>query len=221
MNEVQKSQDSIVVDESKRQLRELLDKEEIIWKQRLKFEWLKEGDRNTKYFHAVATSRRRNNMVEGILDFDNRWRSTKEEITSVFLDYFSNIYKTSSPTKMEKVFQVTTRKVDDQMNADLLREFTTEEVRQALYQMHSSKSPGPDGMTTCFYKEYWSIIGEDVTKLTLEFLKGDGDLKKINHTDVVLIPKRRAPCTLKDFRPISLCNVVYKIVAKVLANILK
>ena len=139
----------------------------------------------------------------------------------MFLDYFSNIYKTSSPTKMEKVFQVTTRKVDYQMNADLLREFTTEEVRQALYQMHSSKPFGPDGTTACFYKEYWSIIGEDVTKLTLEFLNGDGDLKEINHTNVVLIPKKKATCTPKDFQPISLCNVVYKIVAKVLANMLK
>ena len=82
-----------------------------------------------RYFHMVATSRRRNNKVKRILDSNNQWQSTKEDITSVFLDYFSNIYKTSSPIEMENVFQVTERKVDDEMNAALLREFVTEEVK--------------------------------------------------------------------------------------------
>ena len=67
--------------------------------------------------------------MKRILDSNNQWQSTKEDITSVFLDYFSNIYKTSSPIEMENVFQVTERKVDDEMNAALLREFVTEEVK--------------------------------------------------------------------------------------------
>ena len=97
--------------------------EKVVWKQRSKCQWLEEGDRNTRYFHTVAKSRRRNNKVERILDSNNLWRSTDEEITSIFLEYFSKIYKTSSPTEMEKVFQVTERKVDNEMNVVLLREF--------------------------------------------------------------------------------------------------
>ena len=68
--------------------------------------------------------------------------------------------------------------------------------------------------------KYWFIVGQDVTRLVLEFLNGEGELKEINHTNVVLIPKKKAPATPKDFQP-SLCNVIYKIVSKVLANRLK
>ena len=93
-------------------------------------------------------------MVESIMDSNNQWRSTENDITNIFLDYFSDIYKTSSPTELENVFLVIERKVDDEMNAGLVREFTAEEVKQALYQMHSNKSPGPNGMIACFYKEY-------------------------------------------------------------------
>ena len=109
----------------------------------------------------------------------------------------------------------------DEMNAALLREFVAKEVKQALDQISSNKSLGPDGMIAYFYKEYWIILGKDVTKLTLEFLNGDGELKEINHTNVVLITKKKTLNTPKDFRPISFCNVVYNIVAKVLANRLK
>ena len=87
--------------------------------------------------------------------------------------------------------------------------------------MHPDKAPGPDGMTGCFYRRYWKIVGEDVTKVILGFLNEGEQLKEINHTNLVLIPKKKSPCSPKDFKPISLCNVVYKLISKVLANRLK
>jgi hypothetical protein len=76
-------------------------------------------------------------------------------------------------------------------------------------------------MPAVFYKRYWDIVGDRVTEEVLQVLRG-GDLPDgWNETNVVLIPKVKNPELMKDLRPISLCNVVYKLVSKVLANRLK
>ncbi|GAA0146857.1 hypothetical protein LIER_36395 [Lithospermum erythrorhizon] len=83
------------------------------------------------------------------------------------------------------------------------------------------KSPGPDGFPAEFYQKNWDVIGKDVTKATLEFLNNGHILKEINNTFITLIPKIKSHSTIGDYRPISLCNVIYKIASKVLVNGLK
>ncbi len=83
------------------------------------------------------------------------------------------------------------------------------------------KSPGPDGLPPVFYQKYWHLIGEDVTKAVLTCLNIGKILKAINHTYITLIPKVKNPEEVKEFRPISLCNVIYKLLSKVLTNRLK
>ena len=107
------------------------------------------------------------------------------------------------------------------MNATLISEFTKEEIESAIKQMHPTKTLGPDGMPALFYQKFWHIIKHDVTKLCLKMLRGQSNFHDINQTHIVLIPKVKYPKYISQFRPISLCNVVYKIVAKVLANRLK
>ena len=99
--------------------------------------------------------------------------------------------------------------------------FTPLQVKEALFQMGPIKAPGPDGMSAVFHKKYQHVVGEDITKAVLNILNGNDSMPEINHTYIVLIPKIKAPQDLSQFRPISLCNVLYKIVSKVLANILK
>ena len=108
-----------------------------------------------------------------------------------------------------------------EMNDTLISEFTKEEIVSANKQMHPTKAPGPDGMPALFYKIFWHIIEHDVTKLCLSMLKGQSQFHEINQTHIILIPKVKNPKHISQFRPINLCNVVYKIIAKVLANRLK
>uniref|UniRef100_A0A5B7BZB7 Reverse transcriptase domain-containing protein n=1 Tax=Davidia involucrata TaxID=16924 RepID=A0A5B7BZB7_DAVIN len=112
-------------------------------------------------------------------------------------------------------------RVTHSMNTSLLRPFTREEIYTALSQMHPTKVPGSDGMSALFFQKYWHIVGDQVTAAILDCLNGGSFLSKINFTHIVLIPKTQCPEDMAHFRPISLCNVVYKIVAKVLANRLK
>lgn len=87
--------------------------------------------------------------------------------------------------------------------------------------MESLKASGLDGMATSFYKRYWDCVRSDVIATYLGFLNEEADLLSINKTLIVLIPKIQNPKTPKDFRPISFCNVIYKLVLKVLKNQMK
>jgi hypothetical protein len=80
---------------------------------------------------------------------------------------------------------------------------------------------GPDGFLTHFFQHHWDLCGEEVTSAVLWVLRGEEDLKAINQTFIVLIPKVASLDDLGQFRPSSICNVNYKIASKVLANRLK
>ena len=96
-----------------------------------------------------------------------------------------------------------------------------EEVEQALKQMKSMIAPGPDGMPPLFYKYHWSTVGVDVIEATLSALNTGTMPPFLNHTFISLIPKIKNPERAKDFHPISLCNVMYKLISKTIANCLK
>jgi hypothetical protein len=107
------------------------------------------------------------------------------------------------------------------MNEMLIEEYSDEEIKQALDSMADLKAPGPDGMPALFYKKFWEITGKDVVREVKALLNGGDMPQGWNETVVVLIPKVPNPDKLKDLRPISLCNVIYKIALKVLSNRLK
>ena len=87
--------------------------------------------------------------------------------------------------------------------------------------MHPTKAPGPDGMSPMFYQQYWEIVGPEVIKCVLDSLNTGVLPCGINDTYICLIPKVKSPQKITEYRPISLCNVIYKLISKVLANRLK
>lgn len=87
--------------------------------------------------------------------------------------------------------------------------------------MAPDKSPGPDGMCPSFYQNYWSIIGHDLFMFIMNCYNNCAFPEGLNDTNIVLIPKKKVPERVSDLRSIALCNVVYKILAKALANRLK
>jgi len=84
--------------------------------------------------------------------------------------------------------------------------------------MHPDKAPEPDGHNSYFFQKNWGLVGEDVCRAVLYFFTSGKLLHKVNHTFVTLVPKSTNAAHLNDFRPISCCNTLYKIISKVMAN---
>ena len=122
---------------------------------------------------------------------------------------------------METVLDPVERLVTPNMNQQLLQPYTPEEIKRALFQMHPSKSPGPDGMSPFFFQKYWHIVGNNVVRAVLSVLNSGHLLHKMNYTHIILIPKKNEPQYISDYRPISLGNVVSRLFSKVLANRIK
>jgi hypothetical protein len=207
----------------KKKLNDLLGKEEIMWRQRSRVQWLREGDRNTKFFHARANHRKWRNGIGGITNQNGRWVTKQNDIAQVAVQYFQAIFSTSNPTEedISMVLNQITPSVTEEMNQILSKDFIAAEVGEALAQMGPTKAPGPDGMPHLFFQSCWSQLGSNVTEAVLDCLNHGGSLQSINHTHLVLIPKRPSPTAITEYRPISLCNVLYKLVSKTLANHLK
>lgn len=106
-------------------------------------------------------------------------------------------------------------------NVELLKPITKEELRLALFQMHPDKSPGPDGFNATFFQRFWSLCGDEIFEATKCWMDRGFFPSSLNETNICLIPKCDSPKSMKDMRPISLCNVLYKMLSKLLANRLK
>ncbi|XP_011101881.1 uncharacterized protein LOC105179922, partial [Sesamum indicum] len=100
----------------------------------------------------------------------------------------------------------------------LLLPFTPADVKQAVFNIAEDKAPGPDGYSSGFFKAAWPIVGQEVTSAILDFFRTGRLLKQINTTLLALLPKVHSPMTVNDFRPIACCNVLYKIIAKLIVQ---
>ncbi|CAA7023577.1 unnamed protein product [Microthlaspi erraticum] len=132
--------------------------EEIFWRQKSREKWLREGDRNTKFFQASVKSTRAKNSLQFLLDEHEREQFSNRDKSEVAVRYFSDLFKTSSPTSFTEIFSDFLPRVTDAMNDGLTCDVTLEEVRLAFFSIESEKTPGHDGMTGFFYKKYWEIV---------------------------------------------------------------
>ncbi|XP_050238375.1 uncharacterized protein LOC126687864 [Mercurialis annua] len=179
-------------------LSEVLKKEEIMWRQR-----------------------RKRNTIAKLQDEVGQWQSKADDIEQIICRYYKELFRTTDPPICSRTLEA----IDSVISSDevemLSAPFDADEVKYALKQMHRNKAPGPDGMSAMFFINFWHVVGKDVTTLVLNFLETGIMPPHLNHTLITLIPKTQVPESMKDLRPISLCNVVYKLISKVLANRLK
>ncbi|KAI9174615.1 hypothetical protein LWI28_020151 [Acer negundo] len=178
------------------------------------------GDHNSRFFHAKASRRRARNRIVGLMDDSGTWKDTNEELVTIISNYFSGLYSLSLPTtqELEKVTKNVKARLSKQMVCYLKAKFTEVEVYKAVFDMHPLKAPGPDGLLAWFYQQFWGKIGSCITKCCLKILNDEGSVKDINNTIISLILKTQSPEWITDFRPISLCSVTYKIIAKAVSN---
>lgn len=205
---------------AKKQLFLILDQKEIFWRQRSKQLWLQSGDKNTKFFHASCNTRRRTNQICKLKSEAGDWKDWQNGLDELITSYYDTLF-TSSQTEVEEIIRCVPQTITNEQNSQLLMAVTEEEVKNALFQMHPDKAPGPDGMTPAFFQKHWNIVGRNIVELTVQFFEKGEIMPGLNDTNIVLIPKKKNPTLVTELRPIALCNVLMKIITKVLANRLK
>ncbi|KAI9186926.1 hypothetical protein LWI28_022388 [Acer negundo] len=138
----------------------------------------------------------------------------------IVVGYFDRLFNSLQPSTedFDRVTSMVRRLVYERNCLVLDMPFIAEEIRKAVFDMHPTKAPGPDGMPALFYQKFWSIVGKGVMEACLRCLNEGDSVEVINSSLIALIPKCHQTEEMTDYRPISLCNVAYKIVAKTLAN---
>jgi hypothetical protein len=152
---------------------------------------------------------------------DGAWVSDRIEIGENFVSHFSNMFSSTAPPIEEDMLNLFDPVISAEDNFFLYAVPTDVEVVQALSSIGSSKAPRPNGFTALFFKRYWSMVKVEVLGCIRNFFLNHILLQEQNHTHIDLIPKQSRAHTVHHFRPISLCNIVYKIITKILANRLK
>ncbi|KAL1225687.1 putative ribonuclease H protein [Cardamine amara subsp. amara] len=136
----------------------------------------------------------------------------------VNIDLFGGYSRPLTQNDKAEISQFTPYKCSDATKQLLDRMVTPEEIKQEVFALPLSKSPGPDGFTGEFLRKSWSIVGEDFTSAVLEFFRSGKILKQWNCTAITLVPKKTGAERISAFRPIACCNVVYKVISKILAR---
>ncbi|KAA3482314.1 reverse transcriptase [Gossypium australe] len=168
------------------------DKEELYWEQRARIAALED-------------------------DVGNRF-SVNEDMIKIAQDYFETLFFASEEEANGHIFGVVEKRVTASMNESLKKQFTEEDICNAVKSMPPLKAPGIDGFVATFFQKYWHIVGQHISRYCIDILNGQKEIGDINKTRIVLIPKIDNPKYMSHFRSISFSNVIYKIIAKVLVN---
>jgi hypothetical protein len=199
----------------------ILKKEELMWFQRSRVHWLKDGDRNTKYYQMKAVTRRRKNNVLMLKGENGQWVDNVNQIRSMATDFYQKLFTMNQLHGDWYQTDVTYPRLSSEALGELSSPITNDEVRRAMFHMNPWKAPGLDGFLAGFYQKSWSIVGRKVCDFVKEVWTNPSIISEVNQTNICLIPKIQQPEYISQFRPISLCNTIYKVVSKVVVERLK
>lgn len=190
---------------------------ETLWRQKSRELWLKEGDKNSKFFHASTISNMRRIFIPAIKDDGGNWKVSRHDIGKCLTDQFELLFRFDNVEQCPHLDDFIQPVISEHENEMFLAIPSCEEVFEVVRKMNPIKSPGPDGLPARFFQKYWCTVGRDVVQLVQNAFCYGIIPRSVNDTSIVLIPKVLHVSVFKHPRPISLCNTIYKIVSKIIA----
>lgn len=200
---------------------ELRSHEESFYRQKSRIKWLKEGDKNTKFFHQSMKRRHLLNRILSVKDASGNIISDPLLVPQVFVDYFSDLLSPKEGLlrpSLEEVQRYVRKPLSQDQVVLLGLPVTDAEIKSTLFSLAKGKAPGPDGFPAEFYKHCWDSVGSSVLQSVHDFFRHGLLLKEVNATILALVPKVPNASAVTDYRPIACCNTIYKLITKILAN---
>jgi hypothetical protein len=186
--------------------------------------WLEKGDENTKFFQAYAKGIKMYNTIWSLQDSERRKISYFDGLTRLGKNLCQYLFKATPRASLAGIVRLAlffSNFVGEEEIRALMEEVFEDELKEVLHNFQKDKSPGLDGCTIEFFLGFYDLIGKDILKVVEESIVRGHFYPPLNLTFIALIPKVDEPSSLNDFRPICLCNFIYKVVSKVIAKRIK
>lgn len=199
--------------------------EESYFRQRSRINWLNEGDGNTTFFHRLTQMRNSFNSIRMFSLPNGDQISDPLAMGQIAINHFQSILAPPSPpstTSSIAWFQsISNYRCLPQRQELMILQPSEDQIRRTLFKLNPNKAPGPDGLTSGFFKVAWNVVGPDVITGIKSFFSSCHLPLATNSTILSLIPKYSGASAISDYRPISCCNTLYKLISKILVHRLK
>ena len=184
--------------------------------------------RGSKYpiFFKSMVGRRNRKKILSLKRMNGSTAESVQEVKDEAVGFFQRLLGStcssySSNERREMLSEIVQKRLTDAQAAEMELEVTYDEIKNTLFSLKDMKAPGPDGYNAYFFKKSWPIIGDLVSATIQEFFTTGKLLKELNATILALVPKIPNPSTMSEFRPISCCNTIYKVISKIIASRIK
>ncbi|XP_021737345.1 uncharacterized protein LOC110703874 [Chenopodium quinoa] len=186
------------------ELDEVLALEELLWYQKSRVEWNKDGDHNTTLFQLSTIARRWRNKILAIKEEpDGQWLTDKAEVQNNIVNYFTTLFESEDEQPHEDLPRDIFPEFTTRDRNNLTRPFLQCEIDRVMKEMGALKAPVPDGFQVLFYQKNWDLVSQNVYKLVFDVLNGKGMPQSLNDTALVLISKVDNPEVASNFEPLA------------------
>ena len=202
---------------------DILQLEEEFWAMKSRINWIVQGERNTNFFHTSVVVRRKRNRIVSLKDNLGNWVHCEADVAKLVRDGFLKLFTSEAISVSSSIWSFSRWPVglSEVEKSHLASGVTLLEVKEALWSLKPFKAPGPDGLHAGFFQRYWGSVGDAVFKEVSHIFDSGCMPEFLNQTLLTLIPKCPGADCLRNFRPISLCNTLYKVVTKIIVKRLR
>ncbi|XP_056698604.1 uncharacterized protein [Spinacia oleracea] len=168
-----------------------------------------------------ACARRRKNYIHSLQDRNGLTVGDGPKLRHFISEFYLDLFEVHKPPVAQLSYDWSSLHLPSLSEASkdlLMLPFSAQDIRQAMFNIADNKSPGPDGFSAAFFKLHWNVVGDHIVHAIQFFFSHGFMLKDWNRTFLILLLKVLHPDSVSQFRPIGLCNVIYKCIAKCLTH---